>query len=224
MEHPVLTRIIREGFVPFGWFAPRPADRVPDGCQLVMLIGNAGQAMFRRFARERDPQRDLLDDWCRTVIDPLAQGLGARAAYPFEKPPLPFLTWAQRAGCGYASPLGLNIHPTYGLWHAFRAALLFEQDPGLPVATPGAHPCETCIGRPCLTACPVGAFTGENYRIGECVAHIAAPAGEDCMQHGCRARRACPVGQNYRYTDAQAGFHMHAFRRAHINDPIGAVS
>jgi hypothetical protein len=37
------------------------------------------------------------------------------------------------------------------------------------------------------------------------------------MLHGCLARRACPVGQEYRYSDQQIGFHMRAFRRAHLS-------
>ena len=49
-----------------GWFAPKTEDRVPEGTEFVILIGNAGPAMFRRFARERDPSRDLMDDWCRS--------------------------------------------------------------------------------------------------------------------------------------------------------------
>ena len=215
MEHAVFTQILRESFVPLGWFAPRPGDRVCDEARIVLLIGNAGRAMFARFARERDPDIDQLDEWTRASVDPLARGLGAVAVYPFNKPPQPFLTWAQRAGCGHASPLGLNVHPTYGLWHAFRAALLFEEDPGLPPMASTPHPCETCDGRPCLSACPVNAFTGADYRIDDCVSHISSPAGEDCM-HGCLARRACPVGQDYRYTDQQIGFHMRAFRRAHL--------
>ncbi len=216
MEHPVFTQILRESFVPLGWFTPRPGDGVVGECRLVLLIGNAGPAMFRRFARERDPDIDQLDEWTRAVVAPLSRGLGACAVYPFDKPPSPFLTWAQRAGCGHASPLGLNIHPTYGLWHAFRAALQFEEDPGLPPMATAPHPCETCVGRPCLSACPVDAFTGAEYRIADCVGHIASTAGEDCMQHGCLARRACPIGQNYRYTDRQIGFHMRAFRNAHL--------
>jgi hypothetical protein len=217
MEHPVFTQILRESFVPLGWFAPKPGDRVSGEAKIVLLIGNAGRTMFARFARERDPDIDQLDEWTRAVVAPLARRLGAVAVYPFDKPPSPFLTWAQRAGCGHASPLGLNVHPTYGLWHAFRAALLFEEDPGLPPIAATAHPCETCLGRPCLSACPVNAFTGTDYRIGDCVSHIASLAGEDCMLHGCLARRACPVGQDYRYTDQQIGFHMRAFRRAHLS-------
>jgi hypothetical protein len=33
------------------------------------------------------------------------------------------------------------------------------------------------------------------------------------MELGCRARRACPVGQGWRYAPAQAEFHMLPFRR-----------
>jgi hypothetical protein len=33
------------------------------------------------------------------------------------------------------------------------------------------------------------------------------------MGEGCRARRACPVGRDYRYAPDQAAFHMRPFRR-----------
>ena len=65
MEHPVLAAIGRASFTALGWFAPGPDDRVPGDARFVILIGNAGPAMFRRFARERDPSRDKLDDWTR---------------------------------------------------------------------------------------------------------------------------------------------------------------
>src|SRR5262245_57874476 len=85
MDHPVLNAIRRESFAALGWFSPTEDDRVPAGTQFVILIGNAGPDMFRRFARERDPQHDLMDDWCREVIGRLARDLEARAVYPFEK-------------------------------------------------------------------------------------------------------------------------------------------
>ena len=148
MDHPVLTAIRRASFTPLGWFAPAPDDRVPDSARFVILIGNAGPDMFRRFARERDPDRDTLDDWTRDVVSRLAVDVGARAVYPFDTPPQPFLTWARRGGAGHVSPLGLNIHPTYGLWHAYRAALLFPVVFDLPPPSPGRHPCESCAGTP----------------------------------------------------------------------------
>ena len=212
MEHPILTAIRRASFMPLGGFTPRPDDKVPDGARMVILIGNAGPEMFRRFARERDPSRDTMDGWTRDVVGDLARDLDARAVYPFDMdPPWPFLTWARRGGAGHVSPLGLNIHPTYGLWHAYRAALLFPVVFDLPVPSPGPSPCDSCAAKPCLTACPAGAFDGTSYDVPACFAHIASPAGADCMSRGCLARHACPVGQGFAYAPAQAQFHMRAF-------------
>lgn len=218
MEHPVLNAIRRESFAPLGWFAPNAEDHVPPGTEFVILIGNAGPDMFRRFARERDPARDLMDNWCREVIGRLARDLDAHAAYPFDKPPLPFLTWARRAKAGHVSPLGMNIHSVYGLWHAFRAALLFPVAFDLPRASAGAHPCESCVEKPCLSACPVGAFSGRDYDVPRCIDHIAAPKGQDCMAGGCLARRACPVGRPFTYRREPMQFHMRAFLSAHQPD------
>ncbi len=219
MEHPVLTAIAREGFLALGWFEPDATDHVPASSpgrttRQVLLIGNAGPAMFQRFQRERDAARERLDDWTRAVVDPLAAQLGGRAVYPFDNPPLPFLTWARRSKAGFVSPLGMNIHPVYGLWHAFRAALLLPVVFDLPRASSTVSPCETCEGRPCLAACPVGAFDGTAYDVGACAGHLQAQPQGPCMTAGCLARHACPVGTAYRYHPAQAGFHMAAFLKA----------
>jgi epoxyqueuosine reductase QueG len=207
MEHPILTRITQEGFTPLGWFAADDMDET----KFVLLIGNAGPAMFQRFARERE---STMDAWTRKVVEPLARDLGAKVVFPFDQPPLPFLTWARRGGAGHVSPLGLNIHPTHGLWHAYRAALLFPVQFDLPPMSAGPHPCEACAGKPCLGACPVSAFDGRSYDVATCGQHLKSGAGQDCMDGGCLARRACPVGKNYQYSSAQAQFHMQAFLAA----------
>lgn len=222
MEHPILTAIRRASFMPLGWFTPAADDRVPEPspgspARFVILAGNAGPDMFARFARERDPERATLDDWTRRVMDELAEDLGARALYPFDmNPPWPFLTWARRGGAGHVSPLGLNIHPTYGLWHAYRAALVFPVAFDLPpLANP--NPCASCADKPCLSACPAGAFTGESYDTAACASHLSTPEGADCLGRGCLARHACPVGQAFAYAPAQARFHMKAFHAARLS-------
>lgn len=215
MEHPILTAIGRAGFTPLGWFSPGPDDTAPEDARFIILIGNAGPAMFRRFARERDPCRDKIDDWTRETVSVLARGIDAKAVYPFEMtPPWPFLTWARRGGAGHVSPLGLNIHPTYGLWHAYRAALLFPVAFDIPAPAAGPHPCESCAGKPCLSACPVTAFDGRSYDVPACATYLRSEAGETCMRGGCLARHACPVGQEHAYEAAQAAFHMRAFLEA----------
>jgi len=223
MEHPILTSIRRASFTPFGWFEPTATDAVPVDAKFVILIGNAGPDMFRRFARERSSQTDQIDDWTREVVGALADDLSAQAVFPFDKPHYPFLTWARRAGAGHVSPLGLNIHPAYGLWHAFRAALLFPVAFDLPLQSAGAHPCESCANKPCLMACPVNAFNGITYNVTACASHIDSPEGHDCMDNGCLARRACPVGRGFTYHPYQAQFFMRAFLAARRNSAGNAA-
>ena len=206
MEHPILNRIRQEAFTPLGWFEPKDMGDT----RFIILIGNAGPSMFRRFWRDGG---GVMDAWTKRVVDPLAEDLGATALYPFEKPYQPFQQWARAAGIGHQSPLGLNIHNSYGLWHAFRAALLFPVAFDLPRGSAGAHPCETCEDKPCLHACPVSAFDGTSYNVEACATHLH---GENtCMGNGCKARLACPVGRDFIYELPQRQFHMKAFKAAH---------
>lgn len=214
MSHPVLAAIRSESFEPLGWFAPSPDDGVPGEARFAILVGNAGSAMFDRFARERDPSRDRLDDWCAPILDALGRGLGATVHFPFDHPPLPFSRWGRRARAGHASPLGLNVHAEFGLWNAYRALLAFPDALDLPERPEEPSPCAACPDHPCLSACPVAAFDGKAYDVAACAAHIALPEGRDCLERGCRARRACPVGRDHVYAPSQAQFHMSAFLRA----------
>jgi hypothetical protein len=219
-EHPILNAIRREGFMPLGWFAPRPEDEVPPAdedqpAQFVVLIGNAGPEMFQRFRSTCRAAEDSLDEWCREVIGKMAVEVCAKAVFPFDKPPAPFLRWARRGGATHQSPLGFNIHADFGLWHAYRAALIFGAEFDIPPIK-SISPCETCQSKPCLSACPVNAFDGTSYEVNSCVDHIVSPKGTDCMSGGCLARRACPVGRAYAYVPAQMQFHMIAFRNSRL--------
>jgi ferredoxin len=212
------------GLVARGGFHPEPEDRLPafpggEPGRTLLLLGMVGPQGWDAF--QSSPEASLpehpLDRWTRRVVSELAARFGARALFPFDGPPYwPFQPWAMRAEPVAVSPLGILIHPEYGLWHAYRGALLFEERIALPEPRPQPSPCETCAARPCLHACPVEAFTGSTYRVEDCAAHISTPAGALCMEEGCRARDACPVGRSYRYPAAQIRFHMQAFRRARI--------
>lgn len=153
-----------------------------------------------------------LDSWVRGLIEDAASRLGAEAVFPLDGPPFPpFQRWAMRADTVYPSPLGILIHPEYGLWHAYRGALAFREVLPLPRRENASHPCKRCRDKPCLAGCPVGAFGSDGYDVPECVTHLRSPAGGACLARGCKARRACPVGRAWRYQPAQAEFHMHGF-------------
>lgn len=182
---------------------------------LLGLDGRRGWAAFPASPEALDGGPDPLDRWSRRVVDALATELGARALYPFGGPPhWPFQRWAMRAEPMHVSPLGLLIHPTEGLWRGYRGALAFAEPLALPPRAAAPSPCETCQTRACLSACPVGAFTGAGYDVAACVALLEGPAGRACMEGGCLARRACPVGADRAHAPAQGAFHMRAFLSA----------
>ena len=211
----IASEVARHGLIARGAFHPAPADGVPGTPRTLVLVGNAGPAMWRAFAAGRRVEPDPLDAWTRRVLGEAAANLGAIALFPFDGPPyLPFQRWAGRCEPVSPSPIGPLIHPAYGLWHAYRGALAFEGrlDMAPPAADPS--PCESCADKPCLAACPVDALKPGAYDVKACVGHIEGTAGKDCMDLGCRARRACPIGRAYTYQPDQARFHMAHFARA----------
>jgi hypothetical protein len=203
-----------------GAFHPEAGDGVPplSGAARVgtlVLAGMVGRAQWPTFAASpeaSDGRPHPLDRWSRRIIGGLAIELGATPLYPFEGPPwLPFQRWAMKAEPVHRSALGMLIHPDWGLWHSYRGALAFAERVALPKRVERSSPCDSCAAKPCLTACPVGAFTFERYDVEACAGHLQSAAGQGCLELGCRAREACPVGAAHRFGRDQAGFHMLAF-------------
>lgn len=185
----------------------------------VLLIGNIGGSIWQAFGDWRAGQsdrggRDPLDTWSKRIIGQLATKTGATAYFPSDPPYQPFQRWAMSAEGLKASPLGILIHPEFGLWHGYRGALGFAEDISEPEKTPVSaplHPCDDCKGRPCLAACPAGAITAVRFDLAACRKYLASePGREGCMGKGCLARAACPVGEGFRYPEDQIRFHMDA--------------
>jgi hypothetical protein len=214
----------RHGLLPRGGFHPAEEDGLPplaDGRPpaTLVLIGNIGSNLWPAFSgavESADGLPDPLNRWTQRVIGGIAREVGAMPLFPFGGPPYwPFQRWAMRAEAVAPSPLGILVHPDYGLWHAHRGALAFAERLALPSRVERPRPCDSCPDRPCLSACPVGAFSERGYDVPACVGHIGSPTGGPCMDGGCLARRACPIGQAHGYRQAQARFHMAAFLAAH---------
>ena len=215
-----LIRVVnRLGLAFRGAFHPEPADGVPPLADdtptlTVVLLGWTGGDQWPVFAASpefRDGLLDPLNRWSKRLIEGVASEFCAAAFYPFGGPPwLDFQSWARKAEPVHRSPLGLLIHPQWGLWHSYRGALGLREHVDLGSRASGPHPCEQCVGRPCLSACPVSAFAAERpHDYAACLEHLRG-AGEDCRTRACAARRACPIAPDKRYSEPQAAFHMRA--------------
>ena len=209
---------------------PPLADLLAGACG-AFVIGDGGPSFFAGFAARgllpivpdgktvSEPGGEPLDDYTRACVaravdaalSPQGKALRHRIVYPFEQVgavPLPFQRLGRAAGLPAAGPLGLQIHPQFGPWWAYRALVIvagvgttIEDEPPL------AASCDACPA-PCAVACPGHApVPGGGFLVGRCVSHRLAHA--ECAL-GCAARSACPVGEGHRYPDGQLAFHMTA--------------
>jgi hypothetical protein len=210
----IARALARYGFRARGGFHPDDNDNVSGAT--IILIGNAGPDMWRAFREIRKTDEALtLDTWTHRILDPLGIELGARVIYPFDGPPYaPFQRWAVLAESVFSSPIGMSLHGEYGLWHAYRGAFVFTTKIPLPTRDSLLHPCLSCTEQPCLSTCPVHAFSKNKYDVDACANQLRRAEGDDCRTLGCRARRSCPVGVRFQYEPEQAAFHMAAFLKA----------
>lgn len=194
-----------------GGFHPDAEDDLPGDVQTLVLLGPNEPEFWSGLQSSPEwHMADPVDAWSKRVIDAWAAEINAIALYPFGPPPYrPFLRWAQRTGRIHSSPSGMLVHDTAGLFVSFRGALGLRERIEMPKPRPS--PCETCDGHPCQTACPVGALRGDHYAVDLCKAHLVRPEGQDCLAEGCRARRACPVSQNWGRSSVQSAYHMKRF-------------
>lgn len=197
-----------------GEAAPLLSDGRPAAS--VVLIGNIGGSLWQPFSAWRDGLSDRggadpLDTWSKAVIQPIAAACGATAYFPSDPPWQPFQQWAMRAEGLKPSPLGILIHPRFGLWHGYRAALGFDILLDFTGERATEHPCDRCSTKPCISACPAAALAGERFDVALCRSHLRTDAGRaGCLTSGCISRAVCPVGGRYRYPPEQLRFHMSA--------------
>ncbi len=190
------------------------------GARAALVVGAAGRAFFDAFTRARaagaivagpDPldryTRAVVDETTRAALAPL--GVAHVTHFPFLGASvggvvIPFQRLGRAAGLAATSPLGLQIHPTYGAWWAYRALVVVDAE--LPPGAPLSDACAGCPA-PCVTACPAGAARRDGFDVPAC--HARRRADEACHL-SCAARLACIRGPEHRYSDEQLAFHMRA--------------
>jgi hypothetical protein len=184
-----ITRLNPDELESYGF----PVDRAA-----IALVGNIGSSYWPLFSESPeydDGAADPLDRWSRRVAETVAAEFSLQPVYPFEGPPYyPFQRWAQRAEALEQSPIGVMMHPEFGLWHSYRFA---------------------CSDKPCLRRCPVDAFDGSGYDVEACAGYLRQMPLAECHALGCLARYACPVAPGLRYVPEQGRFHLQAFLGNH---------
>lgn len=194
-----------------------------DDGNLGVMIASPGRIMWPHFSSSvefRDGLRDPMERWSARILAGIAKEFDARLVLPFDRPFPPFQTWTAQAAGLRCSPLGLLIHPDYGLWFGLRGALFFGADvENLYVDKVNQQEdvyseiCQKCDEKPCLSHCPVDSFSDGNLNYSRCISHLKSKNLPNCLEQGCAARAACPVGRQHQYRSEQLQFHMMAFAK-----------
>ena len=194
------------GLAVFGGFHPETGGT-------LVLLGPAEPGFWQLITESLEyGDADAVDQWSLRVIGGLAEDLDASALFPFGGPPYqPFVSWALASGRAWASPVRILVHDRAGLWVSYRGAVALRDRLALPA--PALNPCESCAARPCLSACPAKALTGEGYDLPGCHAYLDTEGGHACLSSGCGVRRACPVSQAYGRLPEQSAYHMRQFHK-----------
>ncbi len=194
----------------------------------LLLLSNAGPNFWRCLqGSELAQHAEPVDAFSLSLATNLQQTFIKTAPFvqlyptPIGQQHIPLMRLGGLAGWNIPSPLGLGLDPQFGPWSAYRVAWLTQATElpksfyvlrdafkliDLDALQRSAELCVSCDA-PCEAACPANAVTlGESFNIQRCYEH-RQPEHSACHTH-CFARKACPIGSEYQYDDAQLAHHM----------------
>jgi hypothetical protein len=180
-----------------------PLEPAPFERQLI-LFGHAGRRLWECVQAEGIHSAHPIDDYSvRTVERWRALALPqarSRGVFPGTQR-IGLQRLGAIAGWHRAAPFMVGIDSVWGSWFAYRVAIL--TDTAIPASAPvdNGYPCDSCVDKPCITACPARALFSGSLNLSACNAGRLAP--DSTCSLGCLARSACPVGAEHRYEESQ---------------------
>ena len=174
----------------------------------AVLIANAGAEFWRaleEFGMHGFDPVDYFSSHLATTYATKYLDSDYELLYPSEYP-ISLRAIADRTGWCHPTPLGITIHHHFGTWYAFRALFLIKARLPASDCSPTNHPCESCIDKPCISACHANAV-GEigSFNLEAC-ARFRIQESSPCSFR-CISRIRCPVGSEYQYVPKQMKYH-----------------
>lgn len=170
----------------------------------LILIGHAGKTLWNTVKASGIRSENPIDEFSVHTVEQWFATYFARQAhaviYPGDTSP-GLQALGKIAGWHHASPMMIGIQKAWGTWYAYRVVLLADTDLEATRALPSESPCDRCVGKACIAACPAGALAGITFDLMKCVNYRILPSSR--CKATCVARVSCPVGVEHRYDDDQ---------------------
>lgn len=186
----------------------------------IVILGNGGGTLWSKLSKPIDPAQHPFDQYTQRQIlnfnDQYLHDTELQLLYPHPKWTIPLQRLGRLLNIARPSKLGLDIHPNFGPWFAYRGAFLTSVE--LPPTNMRSNlndvesPCESCATTPCISHCPSGAVQKDKFQLSTC-SDFRLSESSPCFDR-CLARMACPVGREHQYSLEQFQYHM--LRPAHL--------
>jgi epoxyqueuosine reductase len=174
----------------------------------IVLMGHGGRALWEKLHIDGSTPNPI-DQHSKAAALAFAKEVLGESEFHLIYPgdtPIALQQLGTIAGWHTPSPLGLGINPRWGLWYAYRAALLTNAELPVIVELPPERPCDRCLEKPCLSSCPAGALANDRQiGIDQCASYRLSD-NSSCNDR-CLARMSCPVSNEHRYTLEQIQYH-----------------
>jgi len=185
--------------------------------QQLILVGHGGSKMWSVMRDQIKKKTDPIDEYS---VNCVRQWMHIECPenryeiiYPSGELAIPLTKLGVLAGWQQESPLLIGINRRWGLWFAYRVALLADTNFEVVVAEGSvfdpsvkqSSPCTNCVGKECVQACPAKAIKGNKLDLNTCVVYRQEDAS--LCKDRCVARLSCPVKTEHQYTEEQIVYH-----------------
>jgi len=185
------------------------AVETTEGYRQLLVFGHGGRRMWQALAGSKwKGDEHPIDRFSTDVVARFfaEENRGNRYTLLFPQQPgvIPLQQLGKLAGWHHASPFRIGVNARWGSWFAYRAVALADTSFAATKPMPDASPCESCIDKSCLAACPAASVDGD-IELDACM-NERLQDGSRCAGT-CLARLACPVKAEQRYSQEQIAYH-----------------
>jgi len=176
----------------------------------LILIGHGGKQMWEAvrtssFSDSAEPIDSFSVETVRRWFAEALAGCSFEIIYPASQRRAPLQKLGELAGWHHASPFKVGINARWGSWFAYRVVAVADSalEPTQKTANPS--PCHSCLQKPCITACPANALSGDDTSLKPCLSYRLTENSR-CRDR-CLSRISCPVAAEHAYSMQQLNYH-----------------
>lgn len=174
----------------------------------LIVIGHLGQKLWKNISVSLTTSEHPIDDFSIASVQSLFEthypAQSYEIIYPGDKV-IGLQQLGSQLGWHYPSPFKVGINNEWGSWFAYRAVVLSDSHFAETKPLDSSSPCVDCQQQFCISACPAQALDNNEFEFTKCIDFRKQQAS--ACRNQCLARLACPVGEQYRYTDEQVFYH-----------------